>query len=134
MPIRPRWFVPLVIASVFPLTAGAAVVRATHGGPLTGTWSGYITGAGERQHIVVVVNAKETAGSWKLSATCYGSLALNSISNGYHHFRRQPGRGAHCAGGEVDCLKRAGANVYDAVTPRPGGAYNSAGTLRRVRR
>jgi hypothetical protein len=101
---------------------------------LTGTWSGYLTGGGSRQRIVIVVNARETGGSWKLSASCYGPLKLDSISNGYHHYLRKRGRGATCAGGDIDCLRRVGANVYDAVTPRSGVAWGSSGTLRRVRR
>jgi hypothetical protein len=127
-----RRFVPLVIAAVFAVTV-AALARTSHGGPLSGTWSGYITGGGPRQHIVVVVNAKQTGGRWKLGATCYGSLTLDSISNGYHHYRRKRGHGATCSGGDVDCLKRVGANVYDAVSSRLGGEYNSHGTLRPVR-
>jgi hypothetical protein len=110
------------------------VARTPSGGPLTGTWSGYIDGKGGRQHIVLVVNATETGGSWTLSRTCQGPLTLDSISNGYHHFLRHRGHGVTCAAGDVDCIKRAGANVYDAVTSRRGGAYDSDGTLRRVRR
>jgi hypothetical protein len=129
-----RRVLPLVIAAIFAVAATAALAGTTHGGPLTGKWSGNIAGGGKRQHIVIVVNAKETGGSWTLSATCYGPLTLDSISNGYHHYLRHRGRGATCAGGDIDCLKRVGANVYDAVTSRLGGAYDSGGTLRRVRR
>ena len=117
---------------------------------LTGAWSGYIAGtpgseagtpgseAGtpgsevKRQHMRIVVNARETGGSWRISATCHGPLTLDSISDGYHHYRRELARGATCAAGDVDCLKRAGANVYDAVTSHKGGEYDSGGTLRRV--
>ncbi len=131
-----RRLVPLLVAAICAVTAVAAVGR-THGGPLTGTWSGYITGQGnsgvKRHHIVIVVNANETGGSWELSATCHGRLRLDSISNGYHHFLRKPARGSTCAGGDVDCLKRVRAKVYDAVTSHFGGAYDSSGTLRRVR-
>jgi len=80
---------------------------------------------------VIVVNAAESAGTWKLSATCHGRLTLDSVSGGYHHYRRRVSAGATCAGGDIDCLMRLGANVYDSVTPRPGGATVS-GTLRRV--
>ena len=128
-----RRLLPLLVAATCAVAAAAAPARTTHGGPLTGTWSGNITGGGQHQHIVIVVNAKQSGGSWKLGATCYGPLTLDSISNGYHHYLRRRGRGANCAGGDVDCLKRVGANVYDAVTSRLGGAYNSSGTLRRVR-
>ena len=129
-----RRLLPLVIGAICLVAVAGALARTNHGGPLSGTWSGYIAGGGKRQHIVIVVNAKETGGSWKLGATCYGPLTLDSISNGYHHYRRGQGRGATCAGGDIDCLKPAGANIYDAVTSRLGGAYDSGGTLRRVPR
>jgi hypothetical protein len=119
------------------ITPAAALARSTHGGPLSGTWSGDIAGSPgsgvQRVHIVIVVNARETGGSWSISAACHGPLTLDSISGGYHHFRRRLARGATCAGGDVDCLKRAGPNVYDAVTSHLGGAYDASGTLRRVR-
>jgi hypothetical protein len=82
--------------------------------------------------MVIVVNAGESAGTWKLSTRCHGSLTLDSVSGGYHHYRRRLSSGATCAGGDVDCLMRVGANLYDSVTPHPGGAASS-GTLRRVR-
>jgi hypothetical protein len=131
-----RRLLPVVVAVVCAVTAVGALAR-THGGPLTGKWSGYIAGQPgsgvKRQHIIVTVNASETGGSWKLSATCHGPLKLESVSGGYHHYIRKRGRGSTCAGGDVDCLKRAGANVYDAVTSHLGGEYDSSGTLRRVR-
>ena len=106
------------------------------GGQLSGTWSGYIAGASgsrvPRLHIRIVVNAKESGGSWRIGATCQGPLELESISNGYHHYLRKLARGATCAGGDVDCLKRVGANLYDAVTSHISGEYDSSGTLRRV--
>jgi hypothetical protein len=129
-----RRLLPLVVAAICALTTVTATARTTRGGPLSGKWSGYIVGGGKRQKIVVVVNSKETGGSWKLGPRCYGPLTLDSISNGYHHYLRKRGRGATCAGGDIDCLKRVGRNVYDAVTSRLGGAYNQDGTLRRVRR
>jgi hypothetical protein len=124
----------LIVVVLCAVATTAAVARTAPGGPLTATWSGVIAGAGTRQHIVIVVNAKETAGSWKLGAACYGPLKLDSISNGYHHFLRRRGRGARCSGGDIDCLKRVGANVYDAVTSRLGGGYDVSGMLHRARR
>lgn len=110
---------------------------ARHGGPLSGRWTGYIsrqTSYGtRRQRITITINARETRGSWKLGARCYGPLTLDSISGGYHHYLRHVARGASCAGGDVDCLKRAGAALYDAVTSHLGGAWDTSGTLRRVR-
>jgi hypothetical protein len=131
-----RRLAPLVIAGCVALSASVAFGNASRGGPLTGTWSGYIAsapGSGvKRQQIRIVVNASETGGSWEISATCDGPLTLESISNGYHHYLRKLAHGARCAGGDVDCLKRAGANVYDAVTSHRGGEYDSSGTLHRV--
>lgn len=125
----------LAIAVACATAALPAYAHTARGGPLTGTWSGYITGAPgsgvKRQHIVLVVGVKERAGSWKVSASCHGPLALESISNGYHHYLRKLARGAKCAGGDIDCLKRVGANVYDAVTSHRGGEYDASGTLRR---
>ncbi len=129
-----RRLLPLLAVALCAVTTAAAVARTPHGGPLTGTWSGQITGGSQRQRIVIVVNTRETGGSWKLGPSCYGPLRLDSISNGYHHYVRKRGRGATCAGGDIDCLRRAGANLYDAVTARRGGAYDVSGTLRRVRR
>jgi hypothetical protein len=126
------------VAAICTFAASSACASTSPRGPLTGTWSGNIAGKPgsgvKRQHIVIVVNAKETGGSWKLSPTCHGPMTLDSISNGYHHYLRRRGRGVKCAVGDIDCLKRAGANVYDAVTSHRGGEYDSSGTLRRVRR
>jgi hypothetical protein len=137
MSVARRRLLPLVAAAIFAVAPAAAAGRGTVAGPLTGTWSGYIAGSSDsgvrRERIVIAVNARETAGSWKLSATCQGPLTLESISNGYHHFLQRLARGSTCAGGDVDCLKRVGAEVYDAVTSHLGGAYDSGGTLRRVR-
>jgi hypothetical protein len=119
------------------MTSGDALSSVTHGGPLTGTWSGVIAGQPGsglgREHIRITVNAQETAGSWSLNATCHGPLTLDSISSGYHHFLRKLASGSTCShGGDIDCLKRAGANVYDSVTSHEGGQYDMTGTLRRV--
>jgi hypothetical protein len=135
MRVWSRRLVPFVAAGVVAVTPVAAVGR-THAGPLTGTWSGYIAGEPgsgvQRHHIVIVVNANETGGSWRIDATCRGALTLDSISSGYHHYLRRTGSGSTCAGGDVDCLKRVGANVFDQVTSHLGGAYDASGTLRRV--
>jgi hypothetical protein len=133
-----RRLVPLAVVVVVAASAFVAFGKTARGGPLTGTWSGYIAGAPgsgiKRQHIRIVVNAREKGGSWRISAACHGPLTLDSISNGYHHYLRKLARGTSCAlGGDIDCLKRVGANVYDAVTSHDGGEYNISGTLRRVR-
>jgi hypothetical protein len=129
------WTRRLALGAAVAAVAVSAVPASGHGGPLTGKWSGYISGTGfKRHHIVITVNASETRGTWRTSSTCYGPERLESISNGYHHFRRRLGRGAHCGlAGNIDCLERAGASVYDAVTMKSSGAWGVAGTLHRVR-
>jgi hypothetical protein len=131
-----RRLVLLAIAVSVAVSAAGAFGMPSRSGRLTGTWTGYIAGSPgsgvKRLHIRIVVNARQTGGSWRISATCNGPLMLDSISNGYHHYRRRLARGATCAGGDVDCLKRVGADVYDAVTSHRGGEYDSSGTLRRV--
>lgn len=134
---RLRGLLPVVIAGTFAATSGAALSSPVHGGPLSGTWSGVIagnpgTGIG-RQHIRITVNASQSGGSWSLGSACHGELKLDSISNGYHHYLRKRARGSTCQGGDIDCLKRVGATVYDAVTSHRGGQYDMSGTLRRVR-
>ena len=120
----------VLLATIAPASTAAG------SGPLTGTWKGKLTphaatGRGPGK-IVIVVNASETGGSWRLGPSCHGPLVLDSISGGYHHYRRKLAPGSTCKGGDIDCLKRVGGNVYDSVTARLGGAYNSGGTLRRV--
>ena len=126
----------LGVVGILAEASGPALAGTSSGGPLTGTWSGVIAGAPgsgiPRQHIRITVNARETAGSWSLSASCHGPLTLASISNGYHHFLRKLAPGSTCNGGDIDCLKRAGANVYDSVTSHRGGPYDESGTLKRV--
>jgi hypothetical protein len=129
-----RRFLALAVAATFLATAAAALGSTSPSGPLSGTWSGSIAGGGvPRQHIVITVNAKQNGGRWKLSNTCQGPLTLDSISGGYHHYLRKLARGSTCAGGDIDCLKRVGGNVYDSVTSHKGGEYDQGGTLRRVR-
>ena len=113
--------------------AAAPAASGNHDGTLAGTWAGVLTGSSSsaREHIVIVVNAAESAGTWKLSTTCHGRLTLDSVSDGYHHYRRRLASGATCAGGDIDCLMRVGGSLYDTVTPHPGGAAVS-GTLRRA--
>jgi hypothetical protein len=115
--------------------AGSAGALGTAHGPLTGTWRGTLTGTrnGTTHHerITITVNGRQTAGTWKVGASCHGNLTLDSISGGSHHFRRHLASGSTCAGGDIDCLWREGTTVYDNVTPRPGG-WARSGTLHRV--
>jgi hypothetical protein len=114
----------------------ASTARVSRSGVLTGTWRGTLSGSAHgsirRERILIVVNAHESAGRWKVSPTCHGSLTLDSVSGGYHHYRRRVASGASCLGGDIDCLMRIGPNISDSVTPRPGG-YARNGTLHRVR-
>jgi hypothetical protein len=120
-------------AAAFAHTSTRWRAHAQHSGPLSGTWSGSIGSGPTRQRMQITINARETTGTWMISAGCHGALTLDSISDGYHHFRRHIARGSNCAGGDVDCLKRAGADLYDAVTSHRGGSWDTSGTLKRVR-
>src|SRR5438105_11317396 len=130
MSIRLCGLLALVMAAICTVTAAVALAG-NAGGTLTGAWSGVLSAGGTHgDHIVIVVNARETGGSWRIDATCHGQLTLQSISNGYHHYVRKLAPGATCAGGDVDCLKRVGAGVYDTVTPHRGSTHAVSGTLR----
>jgi len=125
------------VAAGFAVSPGLArTTQVSRSGVLTGTWAGTLAGSAggriRRERIRIVVNARENGGSWKVSSTCRGSLTLDSVSGGSHHYRRRVASGTSCRGGDIDCLWRTGAKVYDSVTPRPGG-YTRRGTLRRVR-
>lgn len=133
----------IVVVAGLAAAIAAMGATATSGAPqtsgskrLTGTWagvlSGTVNGTVRHERIRLVVNARQNGGSWRVSASCHGRLTLDSISGGSHHYRRHLAAGATCAGGDVDCLWREGAEVYDNITPRTGG-WSRDGTLRRVR-
>jgi len=130
-----RLLVAAVVLAGVTATASSAATRHVTKGPLTGTWKGVLTDGTRTEHITFTVNAGQNAGTWTVSATCHGALTLDSISDGYHHYRRHNPAGSVCTGGgggnDVDCLKRVGANVYDSVTPRAKGWWRD-GTLHRV--
>ena len=124
--------VAVVALAVLVGVTAAGGSAASEAGALSGTWTGVLHGSvpgSPRERIVLAVNARETAGTWSVSATCHGTLTLDSISGGYHHYRRRVASGTSCLGGDVDCLMRVGARLYDSVTPRPGGVALN-GTLR----
>jgi hypothetical protein len=130
-----RTLLALAVAAAFAAAPLMARAGTSEREPLSGTWSGLITGqAGvvKQQRILIVMNARESGGTWRLGAGCYGSLKLDTISGGYHHYLRTPAPGATCAGGDIDCLKLAGRNLEDEVTSHLGGRWNSSGTLRRL--
>jgi len=129
--------VGLIAAGGSAATPGmAGTAQVSRSGVLTGTWRGTLSGSAHgsirRERILIAVNARESGGRWKVSSTCHGSLTLDSVSGGYHHYRRHVASGASCLGGDIDCLMRIGANMSDWVTPRTGG-YARGGTLHRVR-
>ena len=135
-----RWRVlvsPIAAAAVIAAGGSSAAardaVRSSHRGPLSGAWAGYLGAGSTRQRMAITINARETRGTWRISASCYGTLTLDSISGGYHHFRRRAAGAASCQGGDVDCLKRMGAELYDAVTSHLGGAWDTGGAFKRVR-
>jgi hypothetical protein len=135
--MNPRSLRIVVLIAVMLGIVGTASAANTGSGSLTGNWAGYIsrqTSWGvKRQHITITVNARQNGGTWKLTARCYGTLTLENISDGYHHYLRHVAKGGNCAGGDIDCLKRAGANLYDAVTAHQGGSWDTSGTLKSVR-
>jgi hypothetical protein len=114
--------------SFMAIVPGADAKKASTG--LVGTWSGTLESSGE--HLTLTVARRELTGTWKLSPTCYGTLALESISNGYHHYNRIASPDASCIAGGVDCLWRDGSKqVLDLYVPAEGA--ESSGLLRRVR-
>lgn len=125
----------LVIAALLAgMTATASTAqsaRSAHG-PLTGKWTGVLTDGTQTERITFTVNGKQNAGTWKVDASCHGTLTLDSISGGSHHFLRHISSDSTCAGGDIDCLSRTGKKVFDNVTPRQGG-WSRSGTLHRVR-
>ena len=84
------------------VTAETTALASNHGGRLTGTWIGELIAqpsSGVRgKRIMIVVDASETGGSWKLGATCHGPLTLDGISSGYHHYLRKLAPEETCAG------------------------------------
>lgn len=119
----------IVLAGLTATAGSAATPRATHG-PLTGTWRRATNGT-RKERLTITVNARQTAGTWKVSASCHGRLTLDGISGGSHHYRRHLASGSTCPGGDVDCLWPEGKTVYDNVTPRPNG-WSRDGTLHRI--
>jgi hypothetical protein len=95
-----RRVVPLAIVVWVAVSAIGAFGKPSHKGPLTGTWSGYIAGSPgsgvKRRHIRIVINARETGGSWEVSSTCNGPLTLDSISSDYNHYLRRLAWGDLC--------------------------------------
>jgi len=95
---------------------------------IVGTWTGTIEGDGAPEHLTVTVNKKERTGTWSVSSSCYGTLALKNISEGFHHFNRIAATGATCSGGSgggVDCLKRDGSLLYDEYQPTGSPGWSS---------
>lgn len=122
------------------VAAGGALVLAgaSEAAPATsivGTWSGYLTPAtgshASRQRLTVVVDRGERAGTWRINARCAGTLRLDNISNGFHHYYRVAGPHPGCAPLGVDCLKRDGSRIVDWFASNSGTA-NSNGAFRRL--
>ncbi len=141
MSVWRRPLVPLAVAALCAFPAASALARTGHRparpGPLSGTWSGTLWGEPQALTMTIVINNAQTGGSWSLGASCHGPLTLDNISGGYHHYLRHAASGTSCTGaalnavGDIDCLKRNGAAMYDAVTLK-SGSWNVTGTLRRV--
>jgi hypothetical protein len=119
------------LVAIVPAAGATAVhVRATADSKrITGKWTGAIEGSGgQPQQITVDVSTGERKGTWSLSASCHGTLALKNISNGFHHYNRIAAAGATCSGANgsgVDCLKREGSKVLDEYVPAEGTTWRS---------
>ncbi len=102
---------------------------------IVGTWSGFLTPASgshaSRQRLTVVVDRGERAGTWRISARCAGTLRLDDISNGFHHYYRVAGAHPSCAPLGLDCLRRVGARIVDWFVSNSGTA-NGDGAFRWV--
>jgi hypothetical protein len=124
----------IVLVAVLGATSFIAIVPGANAKKtptgLVGTWSGTLQSSGEQ--LTLTVARREQKGTWKLSPTCYGTLSLESISNGYHHYNRIASPEASCTAGGVDCLWREGSRqVLDLYVPAEGA--ESSGLLARVR-
>jgi hypothetical protein len=130
------------LAAVVVVAVGALVViNSVAADPaaksIVGTWSGALTDESgshpARRHFTMVVYRGERAGRWRLNAQCGGTLRLDNISNGYHHYYRVAGANPGCVALGVDCLKRDGARMEDEFVPDASAdAPNSSGEFRRV--
>jgi hypothetical protein len=124
-----------VIAAPAAAVSWPGPVNAPSTSSIVGTWSGYITpfpgSSASRQRFTIVVARGERAGTWKIGSRCGGTLRLQDISYGYHHYYRLAGANAGCAAVGVDCLKRVGAQMVDAFVPNSGPEDSI--NLRRVR-
>jgi hypothetical protein len=127
-----RILVAALVLAGFMATTSSAATPPAKPGPLAGTWKGVLTDGTKKEPITITVGARQTAGAWKVSASCHGKLSLDGISGGSHHFLRHLASGSTCAGGDIDCLWPYGKTIYDNVTPRPGG-WSRSGTLHHVR-
>ncbi len=124
----------IVLAAVLGATSFMAIVPGASAKKaptrLVGTWSGTLESSGEQ--LTLTISPREQSGTWSLSPTCYGTLALESISGGYHHYNRIASPAASCTSGGVDCVWREGSKqVLDLYVPAEGA--ESSGLLTRVR-
>jgi hypothetical protein len=121
----------IAIAALLAGLTASTGSAATHA-PLSGTWTGVLTDGTHKERITLTVNGRETRGTWRVSANCRGTLTLDTVSGGSHHYRRHVAPGSSCAGGDIDCLSRTGRKLFDNITPRTNG-WSRSGTLHRAR-
>jgi hypothetical protein len=134
LPSMRRLLVAAIVIAGMTATASSAATPHVTKGPLTGTWKGVLTGtrngATRQEPLTITINNAQTAGTWKVSPGCKGTLTLDGISGGSHHYLRHVSSTSTCHPGDIDCLW-PGKTAYDNVTPRPNG-WNRSGTLYRV--
>jgi hypothetical protein len=108
----------LALVGLFALVPGAGASHSPTA--IAGKWSGTVAG----RVLIVKVAHNEEKGTWSLSASCHGTLKLESISNGFHHFYRIGAADTTCAPSEtggVDCLMREGSALLDLYAAPEGG-------------
>jgi len=134
---RIRRLIPLAVVAVVAVSVIVAFGKTSPqrgGSPAPGvaTSPGNPGSGLRRHHIRIVINARQTGGSWKDQLQLPRALTLDSISNAYPPLSPQVGARRDLRRRRRRRLKRAGASVYDAVTSHLGGEYDRSGTLRRV--
>ena len=120
----------LVLLGLLAATPGALASESETS--IVGSWSGTLEGGGSSPlRFTARVNGTEEKGTWSEGGTCHGTLVLQSISNGFHHFYRIAAKHSSCTASGIDCLMRDGSQVLDLYVPE--GGPEMSGLLSRKR-
>lgn len=122
----------IAIAAVVAAGGANAARSSSSASSLVGKWKGHLGASGKRTlSFQVSINSNQRSGTWRISSSCSGTLRLDDISDGYHHYYREYGKDRGCGPPGVDCLRRTGAGVVDWFS-NPQGIVSYDGTLRRA--